>query len=247
MTFNFWDQGFGNKEFKGFKEDKFEDKKENIFSLNNSSSKFSIFKIFKWGFLFLAIVFIILIIVRVAYFISLEKTNAQIKIIHNSKIDINDVIGEHLPKDPGSIGNKRIEGVDENKNGIRDDVELAIFRDYPGADFIKIRASLLQYAMALQSEMTQPFVNEEIATKAIVEENRADLCVADTVVPRATPESTRTMEEVDKSNEYTRYVKNLQINTKEREKYREYFFTKVRSYGESENEVCDIQNFELSK
>ncbi len=57
--------------------------------------------------------------------------------------------GKHLPLTPNKEENDAtVAGIDNNGNGIRDDVELAIFAKYPNS--AKIRAAELQYAMALQ-------------------------------------------------------------------------------------------------
>ena len=37
---------------------------------------------------------------------------------------MDDVTGKNLPQDPGAEADKTIAGIDANKNGIRDDVEL---------------------------------------------------------------------------------------------------------------------------
>ena len=66
-------------------------------------------------------------------------------------------MGKNLPSDPGALADATVQGVDANQNGIRDDVELAVFKEYPNS--AKTRAVLLQYALALQMEVIQPMVN----------------------------------------------------------------------------------------
>ena len=68
-------------------------------------------------------------------------------------------------------------GIDANQNGIRDDVELAIFKEYPNS--AKTRAVLLQYALALQMEVIQPIVNTETVTEVVREQSRAHYCVGE--------------------------------------------------------------------
>ena len=104
-------------------------------------------------FMFLAAVaaiYVILVIIRMFHFYNLDKTNEQVAKIHNTKLTMDDVLGKNLPQDPGAEVDKTIAGIDTNKNGIRDDVELAIFKEYPNS--AKTRAVLLQYALALQME-----------------------------------------------------------------------------------------------
>src|SRR3989339_207709 len=155
-----------------------------------------IFKVLKWAFLVLVGLFIILVIVRVVHFFNLDKTNAQVAKIHATKLALGDVMGENLPPDPGADADKTIEGIDANQNGIRDDVELAVFKEYPNS--AKTRAVLLQYALALQMEVVQPIVNMETVTEVITELSRADTCLADTLVPGENSESPRSNAEMRK-------------------------------------------------
>jgi len=201
-----------------------------------------IFKVFVWVFLILLALYIILVIVRVVHFFNLDKTNAQVEKIHNTKLTMDDVLGKNLPPDPGALADKTVAGVDANNNGIRDDVELAVFKQYPNS--AKTRAVLLQYALALQMETVQPFVNTTIATEVIREEDRADSCVADTLVPGSNSESSRSNVEVEKINTYIDFIKKLQINTKERDQAQSNFYENLRSYN-SLPRVCDIDYSKL--
>jgi len=157
---------------------------------------------------------------------------------------MDDVIGKNLPPDPGAEADKTIQGIDTNKNGIRDDVELAIFKTYP--DSAKTRAALLQYALALQMESAQEVVNKETVTEVVREQSRADACVADTLVPRKNPESSREYSDIEKIDAYINFVKKIQLNTEARKKARTDFVEKIGSYSESENKVCDIDISMLS-
>ena len=121
--------------------------------------------------------FAILVVVRMFHFYNLKKTNEQVAKIHATKLTMDDVIGKSLPPDPGAEADKTVAGIDANQNGIRDDVELAIFKEYPNS--AKTRAVLLQYALALQMEVIQPIVNTETVTEVVGgEQSRADICVA---------------------------------------------------------------------
>ncbi len=203
-----------------------------------------IFKILKWAFLVLLAIYLIVVIVRVFYFINLDKTNAQVEKIHSTKITMDDVMGVNLPPDPGAEADKTVEGVDVNENGIRDDVELAIFEKY--SDSAKTRAALLQYALAQQMMLTQPFVNTTIATEVVREDNRAHSCIANKLAPRKTPESFRTNIEMEKINSYISFVENLQFNTEERKEVQNSFIEKLRSYSNLSIDECDIDYSKLS-
>ena len=81
------------------------------------------------------------------HFYNLDKTNEQVAKIHNTKLTMDDVTGKNLPPDPGAEADKTIAGIDANKNGIRDDVELAIFKEYPDlgqnpSSLVAIRAGI---------------------------------------------------------------------------------------------------------
>lgn len=69
--------------------------------------------------------------------------------IKNTRLTMQDVTGETLPpKRTREEYDATIEGLDENNNGIRDDVEHAIFE--MEGDSLQMRAAKLQYAQALQ-------------------------------------------------------------------------------------------------
>ncbi len=201
-----------------------------------------IFNLFKWAFLVLVGLFIILIIIRFFNYSKVEKTNNQILKIHSTKLSMNDVLGENLPTNPGIDAGKTITGIDVNNNGIRDDVEIAIFNEYPNSE--KSRAVLLQYALALQMETTQPFMNDEIATEIITEEGRGDTCLSDTLVPRISADSSREYTDIEKINEYINFIEEKQLNTDLRKNAHKNLYTHLRSYGESTNITCDV---DLSK
>jgi len=167
-----------------------------------------------------------------------RRTDEQVAKIHATKLTLDDVMGKNLPPDPGADADKTVQGIDANQNGIRDDVELAIFEEYP--DSAKTRAVLLQYALALQMEVTQKIVNEGTVTEVVREQSRADICIADTLVPRKSPESSRSYSDIEKIDVFINFVKEKQRNTAERKKARKDFVEKIGSYSESENEVCDI-------
>lgn len=67
-----------------------------------------IFKIIKWAFLVLVWLFIVLVIIRAFHFYNLDKTNAQVEKIHNTKLTIDDVMGKNLPPDPGALADATV-------------------------------------------------------------------------------------------------------------------------------------------
>ena len=201
-----------------------------------------IFKIFWWVFLILAGLFIILVIVRAFHFYNLDKTNAQVEKIHATKLTLDDVMGKNLPPDPGAEADKTVAGIDANNNGIRDDVELAVFKEYPNS--AKTRAVLLQYALALQMEVIQPMINTTIVDKVIGEQSRGSSCVADILVPRESPESSRNDKDMEKIDTYINFIENKQFNTEIRIKAREDFYKNLGNFANStKDEDCDLDVF----
>lgn len=210
---------------------------------NNKTTAHKILKFLKWFFAILVVLYVIVLVLRMIQLSNIDKTNEQVEKIHLTKITIDDVMGTNLPSDPGEAGNKTVEGIDANLNGIRDDVELAIFKEYP--DSAKVRAALLQYALVGQMILTQPFLNTVLATEVIREHSRADTCVADSLVPRLSPESIREWSDLEKIDEYEKFVENIQFNTEERFNKKEKVFGLVRSYSELEKDSCDIEPKQL--
>jgi hypothetical protein len=196
-----------------------------------------IFKIFKWVFLILVGIFILMEVVRFPFKLQEQKTVVQVAKIHATKLTLDDVMGKNLPPDPGANADKTVAGIDANTNGIRDDVELAIFNTYPTS--AKTRAVLLQYALALQMEFTQPIINTTTATEVLREYDRASICVADTLVPGENSGSGRSEVEMEKIKTYIDFIDRLQINTKERNIAQSSFYKNLRSYN-SLNQICDI-------
>lgn len=199
-----------------------------------------IFRIFKWAFLGLFGLFIILIIIRFFNYFEVEKVNNQILKIHSTKISMSDVMGDNLPIDPGIMANNTIVGIDSNNNGIRDDVEIAIFKEYP--DSSKTRAVLLQYALSFQTMVNQPFINEDIATSIMQKKSRAYSCVG-TILIRDDNNQDIMNKYFEDSDKLHSFVDNLQLNTIDRIKNDKDFYKKVRSYSDLEDS-CDI---DLSK
>ncbi|MBI5077759.1 MAG: hypothetical protein HZB11_00090 [Candidatus Yonathbacteria bacterium] len=193
----------------------------------------NLIKILKWMATTILAAFILLMILRLPFYLQNKKTDEQVAKIHATKLTIDDVMGVNLPPDPGAEADKTIAGIDANKNGIRDDVELAIFKEYPNS--AKTRAVLLQYALALQMELTQPFENEKNVTEVVREQSRAHYCVGEIT---SRDDMKKFIEVGDKLHGF---VEDKQRNTQARVDFRKDFVKKVRSYSESENDVCDIK------
>ena len=179
----------------------------------------------------LAVFYFVLVIIRMFHFYNLDKINEQVAKIHNTKLTMDDVTGKNLPPDSGAEADKTIQGVDANKNGIRDDVELAIFKAYP--DSAKTRAVLLQYALALQMEAMQEVVNKETVGAIAGVEDGAFFCITKIV------QGTDKQENMGIIQKYENFVLDKQINTDARKKTRNDFYNKLSS-GSIENRGCDV-------
>jgi len=200
-----------------------------------------IFRILKWAFLILLALYFILVIFRLVESFKLDRTNAQVEKIHSTKITIDDVMGKNIPPDPGEESDKTIEGVDANKNGIRDDVELAIFEKYP--DSAKTRAALLQYALVLQMELTQPFVNATIATEIGREHSRSSNCLGEFLLE---DNNISLNDFLEKGDLLSDFIEELQYNNQERKEIHKSLFEKIGSYSDLNEKFCDVDYSKLS-
>jgi hypothetical protein len=174
----------------------------------------------KWPLLLLALAYAVLVVYRVPAAMEKQKTQSAVAEIHAAKITMADVTGDtkvQLNVDQATY-DATVAGIDTNHNGIRDDVEIAIFKKYP--DSPKIRAAELQYALAEQMYLTRVFNTE--TWKAVAEEvGRADLCVLD-------------------SKGDWNFIENLIFNTQIRKAAKTLAFTFTTSYGPKSGPTCDV-------
>lgn len=202
-------------------------------------------RVLKWAAVMLLVAYVVLVVVRGFQMGFADRTEKAVETIHSTRLSLDDVMGNNLPPSYAEAAagkpdyNATVAGIDENKNGIRDDVELAIFKAYPNS--ARTRAVLLQYALALQMEVTQKVVNEKVVNAILEEDSRAGNCIADTLVPRKSPESARTYSDVEKIDSYLNFIDQKQFNTNERKQFRKEFFTHMGSYSNSQKpSLCDI-------
>lgn len=184
------------------------------------------------------IIFAILVIARMPYVYEKRKTEDQVAKIHNTKLTMDDVMGVNLPPDPGEAADDTVEGIDANKNGIRDDVELAIFKEYP--DSAKTRAVLSQYALALQMEAVQPIVNEGTVGEVANKQDKAIFCVAKIVQGGGEDSVFFSMQK------YSKPIFNKQFNTEERKVAHKNFYSNLNSGRIDDSISCDIDLLSLS-
>lgn len=186
-----------------------------------------------------------------------KRTPEAVARIHTRAVTMEMVEGKNLPPMP-SVAEKdaTVAGVDINKNGVRDDVEIEIFNRHPNEP--KVRAAQLQYAMALQSRLTDVF-SEGTLVAVMQEDGRAWACLKNIYpleekgLPAEVPIYEWTREQLDLSNEYSKKhdalvepfiqeVKVLVLNTEERSVAFEEKYQYMTGYGGSKKEKdCDIE------
>lgn len=198
----------------------------------NTAILFRVWRIIRIPLGAILLLFIGLVIYRIPVVIEKQKTEEAVLKIHAQKITLDDVTGKNLPPDPGVEADKTVKGIDANRNGIRDDVELAIFREYP--DSAKTRAALLQYAFVLQIEAVQPIINAGVVGEIANQQDRAIFCTA-RLFPIGGESSV-----MSAIMEFNDFMLNLQFNTDARRKAHKEFYSHLKSGRIDSSPSCDI-------
>lgn len=177
-----------------------------------------IWRVVRWLLIALAVGFVVLVAWRLKLLYEREDTDAAVAKIHANKLTWDDVFGP-LPQEPDKAANDAtLAGIDSNENGIRDDVERAIYFKYK--DSAKEAAPAFQYAKALQMEFTDVY-NSGTLVAVIWEEDRASLCMLD----------------IEKSDE----IEGLVINTEMRKQAQEDLYEKyMTTYSMPNKDLCDL-------
>lgn len=193
----------------------------------------------RWPLGVLLVLYVGFVLYRIPAVGEKKRTAEAVAHIHAQKITLDDVMGAHLPPTPNEEeNNATLAGVDANKNGIRDDVELAIFKKYP--DSPRIRAAELQYALTQQMFLTRVFNIE--TWKAVAEENsRSFNCISE-VFPRD-----NLSVYIEITNGYTKEVETFVYNSKLRVNAKEKIYNFITSYGDASGNVCDVDLNTLPK
>ena len=186
--------------------------------LTFTSGAVKFWKGMRWVLLAIVAVYVVIGTLGYVHLENRDKTAAAVARIHATRLTWPDINGT-LPSVPDpTANNATLAGVDSNNNGIRDDVERAIYNAHK--DDEKLAVAELQYAKELQMEFTQVF-NSETLVAVLQEEGRGSLCILD----------------IAKEKE----VENLVFNTPARKQAREELFNKyMTSFGLLNNSECDI-------
>lgn len=175
-----------------------------------------IWHILRWPLLVLLLGFIALVAWRYQVLVEQDKTDAAVAAIHANRLTREDVFGD-LPEEPNKAENDAtLAGIDANSNGIRDDVERAIYFKYQAS--AKEAAPAFQYAKALQMEFTHVY-NSATLVAVLQEEDRGFVCI----------------------NGREKEIEDLVFNTEARKDYREEILEKYMvSYTLPNGEDCDL-------
>jgi hypothetical protein len=194
-------------------------------------------------------------LVRMAY--DAYRTPDAVARIHARTVTMEMVEGKNLPPMPDVlVAHATVAGVDSNNNGVRDDVEIEVYNRHK--DSPKIRAAQLQYAMMLQSNITDVF-SEKTLVAVLKESGRAYSCIYDIYnerkdgLPLDKPLYEWTEEEMELGNKYSKEhgaitepllkeIEALVLNTKAREEQYQYSHRYMTSYsGSDKPETCDVK------
>lgn len=205
-----------------------------VFLNGKASAKFpilgKIWKIYRFFYALFIILYIAMNVMGEIRANDKEKTQKTIDFINSKKITLDDVMGKNLPPKPDQkLNDSTIGGIDANNNYIRDDVELAIFEKYPNDP--KIRSAMLQYAQALQLELTQVY-SEKTFVPVLQKDNVAFFCLGRSDIDKSLAAAEKKQE----------YVKLLVFNTDAREDKNEEVYEKfMTSYMSLSDKKCDIE------
>lgn len=180
------------------------------------SALIKVWRAARWPLVVLLLACMALVAWRYQVLVDQDKTNADVAAIHANKLTRDDVFGD-LPPEPNKAENDAtLAGIDSNQNGIRDDVERAIYFTYQAS--AKEAAPALQYAKALQMEFTHVY-NSATLVAVLQEEDRGFACV------------------YGREKE----IEGLVFNTESRKNYREEILKKYMvSYTLPNGEDCDL-------
>lgn len=207
------------------------------------SLKWRIWRWVKIAFAVFVILFVAAVFWRMPYLAEQDRSAKVAQDIQNSHITMADVDGSHLPPEPDpKLVDATVEGIDANQNGIRDDVELAIFKKYPGTANLKLRAAELQYAKAEQVFLSENVFTSETLVAAINQNARGYTCIGNVLTSPETSASEQEWNKFDAQvKDWRKEVESLVMNTSDRQqKLKDVFAKYMTSYELSDEQPCDV-------
>jgi len=215
---------------------------KNINKIKNKWLK-NIVKTITIFFSIIIVLYIGVVIYRIPAAVERQRAEKIVPQIHNQKLTMDDVMGAHLPPEPDSVlNNSTLEGIDVNRNGIRDDAELAIFKLYP--DSARIRSGALQYAKAMQMHLRKNLTNDDIFIAILQEKSRGYSCFSDAFPSKITKEM---WERVDEIIEIRKKASKFDENSLEysNEVWGDPEVAAVQKIGTEEDRFFDARNEEI--
>ena len=173
--------------------------------------------------------------------LAVVNSNCWLDFINSKKITLNDVMGKNLPPIPDQkLNNSTVAGIDANKNYIRDDVELAIFKQYPNS--AEIRAAELQYAQSLQLELTQVYSSKTLVA-VMKKESHAIDCIGQNGPDISLKDSReKIIAALAVTDNMQKEVEGLALNTDLRKKENSNILEKyMTGYASLPGNECDIE------
>ncbi|MDR1910851.1 MAG: hypothetical protein LBQ52_00685 [Helicobacteraceae bacterium] len=143
-------------------------------------------------------------------------------------------INPNLPPDPDEEGKKTLEGIDSDKDGVRDDVQRIIWKYAPRPDQEKLRLALFQRARAWQQILTLDTSDRNAVLEARENHFRASECLD--------------LKSIRGDLEESRLIRDVMINTADRKRAHSAYYTTLDKNGindiGSSNDItpCDFDN-----
>ena len=172
----------------------------------------------KWPLMALLVLFIALCVYYLYVGSQVVKTREAVAKIHANHLVWDDVFGSLPPEPDPAADSATLAGIDANNNGIRDDVERAIYSAHKNS--AKVAAAEFQYAKELQMEFTDVF-NSDTLVAVLQEEDRGYQCI--------------------RSGGGQTEVENLIFNTQVRKDAREKIYSDyMRGFALPNSDYCDL-------
>jgi cbb3-type cytochrome oxidase subunit 3 len=124
-----------------------------------------IWRVARWVLLVIFLLYVALVVYRYPTVMKQKRSEEVAAYIRMQKLTREVVLGNLPPAPDKAINDATVAGVDSNHNGIRDDVERAIY--YAHKDSASVVAAEYQYAMTEQMFLTE--VIDENTWKAVAE------------------------------------------------------------------------------
>jgi hypothetical protein len=186
-----------------------------------------------WMPLVLCFLYVLLVLIRIPVIDKQKETEEAIEKIQNQHITAMDVLNTNPPPVPDQTQNDAtLLGIDTNRNGIRDDIELILSNT---TSTPQVRAGELQYAHTLQLYLTEVF-NKETWRAVAIQEDRAFQCLGQAFRQEGVNEDDLfLLMEARVSN-----IRNLVFNTPKRKEAYKNAMDFITNFGLENHIVCDI-------